>query len=62
MSPIRLGFVVKQEVPEGLNTSSIKKGWNGAFSLPTGRVAHRFYFHQRTLPFSLSKEMIDDLG
>ena len=51
MSPIRLGFVVKQEVPEGLNTSSMKKGWNGAFSLPTGRVAHRFYFRQRDLTF-----------
>lgn len=37
MLPIRLGFVAKQEVPEGLNTSSVKKGWNDAFSLPTGR-------------------------
>jgi hypothetical protein len=37
MSPIRLGFVVKQEVPEGLKTSSMKKGWNGAFSMPAGR-------------------------
>ncbi len=62
MSPIRLGLSVKQEEHEGLSSPSMGRRKDGAFSLPAVRQAHRFYIRERTLPFSLSKEMKDHLG